>query len=104
MQSATKIKLLALVLAVSHFSTGEKVTSMQTEPSHQVARYLESLVKFNFLLEHRTGTKHRKLMASAVVWTALSVIALRAGTVGYRLTTVTLAPTVLTAELEQLQE
>ena len=30
----------------------------RTEPSHQVARWLESLAEFQFKLEHRAGAKH----------------------------------------------
>ena len=30
----------------------------RTEPSHQVARWLESLAEFRFQLEHRAGAKH----------------------------------------------
>ena len=30
----------------------------RTKPSHQVARWLESLVEFQFILEHRAGAKH----------------------------------------------
>ena len=68
----TKRELLAVVMAVTHFCPYLYDQEFRlrtdhpsllwlytrTKPSHQVARWLKSLVKFNFLLDHRAGTKH----------------------------------------------
>ena len=68
----TRRELLAVVMSTNHFHPylyGQKFqlrtnhTSLlrlykQMKPSHQVARWLESLAEFRFQLEHRAGTKH----------------------------------------------
>ena len=68
----TRRELLAVVMAVNHFRPylyGQEFRLRtdhasllwlykRTEPSHQVARWLESLAEFQFKLEHRTGGKH----------------------------------------------
>ena len=69
----TRRELLAVVMAVNHFRPylyGQEFRLRtdhasllwlykRTEPSHQVARWLESLAEFQFKLEHRAGAKHR---------------------------------------------
>ena len=68
----TRRELLAVVLAVTHFRPylyGRKFLLRtdhasliwlykRSEPSHQIARWLELLAEFEFVLEHRPGTKH----------------------------------------------
>ena len=65
-------ELLAVVMATNHFRTylyGQEFRLRtdhasllwlykRTEPSHQVARWQESLVEFRLHLEHRAGAKH----------------------------------------------
>lgn len=68
----TRRELLAVILAVGHFRPylyGQKFKLRtdhasllwlykRSEPSHQVARWLEALAEFNFTMEHRPGSKH----------------------------------------------
>ena len=68
----TRRELLAVILAVTHFRPylyGRKFTLRtdhasliwlykRTEPSHQIARWLELLAEFEFTMEHRAGSKH----------------------------------------------
>ena len=68
----TRRKLLAVVMAVDHFRPylyGQEFRLRtdhalllwlykRTEPTHQVARWLESLAESQFKLEHRAGTQH----------------------------------------------
>ena len=68
----TRRELLAIVMATKHFRPylyGRKFrlrtdhASLQwlyrrKEPSHQVARWLELLAEFHFVLEHRAGERH----------------------------------------------
>ena len=68
----TRRELLAVVLAVTHFRPylyGRKFLLRtdhasliwlykRSDPSHQIARWLELLAEFEFTLEHRAGSKH----------------------------------------------
>ena len=68
----TRRELLAVILAVGHFRPylyGQKFRLRtdhasllwlykRSEPSHQVARWLELLAEFDFRMEHRPGRKH----------------------------------------------
>ena len=68
----TRRELLAVVMAAAHFrpylygrsfrlrTDHASLTWLykRTEPSHQVARWLETLAEFNFTMEHRAGAKH----------------------------------------------
>ena len=68
----TRRELLAVVKAVKHFRPhlyGQKFQTRtdhasliwlckQTEPTSQVARWLEILAEFSYIIEHRPGIKH----------------------------------------------
>ena len=68
----TRRELLAVVMAVNHFRPylyGKKFKLRtdhaslvwlykRSEPSHQVARWIEILSEFDFTIEHRAGAKH----------------------------------------------
>ena len=103
----TRQELLVVVLATNHFRPylyGQEFRLRmdhasllwlykRSEPSHQVARWLDSLAEFRFQLEHRAGAKHgnadtREELANGHP----------------QVTAISLAPTVSDAELEQLQQ
>jgi phage anti-repressor protein len=68
----TRRELLAVIMAVSHFKPylyGRRFKlrtdhasliwlSKRSEPSHQVARWLETLSEYTYDIEQRQGTKH----------------------------------------------
>ena len=68
----TRRELLAVVMAVNHFrpylyGKNFKLRTdhaslvwlyKRSEPSHQVARWIEVLSEFDFVIEHRAGAKH----------------------------------------------
>ena len=68
----TRRELLAVVMAVAHYRPylyGKKFLirtdhasllwlCRRTTPTHQVARWLETLAEFNFVIRHRPGSKH----------------------------------------------
>ena len=80
----------------------------RTEPSHQVARWLESLAEFRFQLEHRAGAKHGNAdgLSRCADCSQCTRIKNREELAdGHpQVTAISLAPTVSDAELEQLQQ
>ena len=86
----------------------------RTEPSHQVARWLESLAEFQFKLEHKAGAKHENAdgLSRCADCSQCARIENRDGgptreelAAGHpQVTAISLAPTVSAAELEQLQQ
>ena len=76
-----------------------------TEPSHRVARWLESLPEFQFKLEHRAGAKHGNAdgLSRCADCSQRARIENRDGSQP-QVTAILLASTVSTAELEQLQQ
>ena len=71
----TKKELLTVVMAMTHFCSyfyglefrpktdhaSLLLVYKWNELSHQIAMWLGLLTEFNFLLEHRAGTKHMKV-------------------------------------------
>ena len=86
----------------------------RTEPSHQVARWLESLAEFQFKLEHRAGAKHGNAdgLSHCTNCSQCTSIENRDGgptrdelAAGHpQVTAIALVPTVSAAELKQLQQ
>ena len=124
----TRRELLAVVMATNHFRPylyGQEFRLRtdhasllwlykRTEPSHQVARWLESLAEFRFQLEHRAGAKHGNAdgLSRCADCSQCTRIENRDGgptreelADGHpQVTAISLAPTVSDAELEQLQQ
>ena len=124
----TRRELLAVVLATNHFRPylyGQEFRLRtdhalllwlykRTEPSHQVARWLESLAEFRFQLEHRAGAKHGYAdeLRRCADCSQCTRIENRDGDPtreelanGHpQVMAISLAPTVSDAELEQLQQ
>ena len=124
----TRRELLAVVLATNHFRPylyGQEFRLRtdhasllwlykRTEPSHQVARWLESLAEFRFQLEHRAGAKHGNAdgLSRCADCSQCTRIENRDGGPTReelangrpQVTAISLAPTVSEAELEQLQQ
>ena len=124
----TRPELLAVVLATNHFRPylyrqefrlrTDHASLLwlykRTEPSHQVARWLESLAEFRFQLEHRAGAKHGNAdgLSRCADCSQCTRIENRDGgptrkelVNGHpQVTAISLAPTVSDAELEQLQQ
>ena len=124
----TRRELLAVVMATNHFRPylyGQEFRLRtdhasllwlykRTEPSHQVARWLESLAEFRFQLEHRAGAKHGNAdgLSRCADCPQCTRIEDRDGgptreelaTGRPQVTAISLSPTVSDAELEQLQQ
>ena len=124
----TRRELLAVVMAANHFRPylyGQDFCLRtdhasllwlykRTEPSHQVARWLESLAEFRFQLEHRAGAKHGNAdgLSCCVDCPQCTRIEDRDGgptreelaTGRPQVTAISLTPTISDAELEQLQQ
>ena len=121
-------ELLAVVMAVNHFRPylyGQKFRLRtdhvsllwlykRAKPSHQVAMWLESLAEFQFKLEHRVGAKlgNSDGLSRCADCSQCTRIKNRDGSptreelaAGHpQVTAISLTPTVLAAELEQLQQ
>ena len=124
----TRRELLAVILAVTHFRPylyGRKFQLRtdhasliwlykRTEPSHQIARWLELLAEFDFSLEHRPGTKHGNAdgLSRCTDCAQCGRIEGRDGgptraelaAETPQVTAVSLGPQITPAELEQLQD